>query len=618
MEDSPVALTNELTGELAGELRDSSPGELAGELADRSHGDVADDMADDSPDDVADDVADCSSESEALRDAFGGPAEDDAIAARARAQIEARLFGGLPSTPAEPEIVGRYQIEGQLGAGGMGVVYRAYDPELDRRVAVKLLREDAVADERARQRMLREARSMARLAHPNVIHVYDVGIVGDQVFVAMELVIGVSLGAWLMSAPRSWREVLDRFLAAGEGLHAAHVAGLIHRDFKPENVLVAADGRVRVLDFGLARSAVQSPVSEGPVPTSGELDLVPEAHAATFRRTLGASLTRTGALLGTPRYMSPELCLGRPADARSDLFAFCVALYEGLYGRAPFKGDTVEAYLQAVVAGEVCEPPKDDNSVPPWIWPVIERGLAADPDARYTDMSVLLAALRPQESATKRGFMRPLLLGAGLVAVLGLVALGTWPKGQAVSNSQALSADASGLEMGTATGITAAIGSSVPAGSVLTAAATTDTDTDTGGATPAGAGTAGTGTAGTGTVGMGTGTAGTGTGTAGTSTAGTSTGSTSTDGPRQAVSGSKKRTTNAAKWPLRRGWCYLGEDHYKLIRRMSKRRSKIRDDEGRCFSCRVEARAARVKGFKPDDCAHYQLCAPVAAEECDR
>ncbi|HGG58121.1 MAG TPA: serine/threonine protein kinase, partial [Nannocystis exedens] len=388
-----------------------SPGELSNEMSDE----------------MSDEMSGLSSDAEALRDAFRVPAEDDdAIAARARAQIEAQLFGGAPPTPAEPELVGRYRIEGQLGAGGMGVVYRAYDPELDRRVAVKLLREDTVADERARQRMLREARSMARLAHPNVIHVYDVGIVGDQVFVAMELVIGVSLGAWLMSAPRPWQEVLDRFLAAGEGLHAAHVAGLIHRDFKPENVLVAADGRVRVLDFGLARSAVQVSVDETPAHTGGDLEVEPFAHAATFRRTLGASLTRTGALLGTPRYMSPELCLGRPADARSDLFAFCVALYEGLYGRAPFKGDTVEAYLRAVVAGEVCEPPKDDNSVPPWIWPVLERGLAADPEARYADMSVLLAALRRQEPSTKRGLTRPLLLGAGLVVVLGLglVALG--------------------------------------------------------------------------------------------------------------------------------------------------------------------------------------------------
>ena len=525
-----------------------------------------------------------------MRDA--APPEDDAIAARARAQIEARLFGGAELPPAEPELVGRYQIEGQIGAGGMGVVYRAYDPELDRRVAVKLLRGDTVADERARQRMLREARSMARLAHPNVIHVYDVGVVGEQVFVAMELVVGVSLGAWLMSAPRPWREVLDRFLAAGEGLQAAHRAGLIHRDFKPENVLVAADGRVRVLDFGLARSAVQGAVSEKPALAGGGLEIDTDAHGATFRRTLGASLTRTGALLGTPRYMSPEVCLGRPADARSDLFAFCVALYEGLYGRAPFEGDTVEGYLRAVVAGEVCEPEKNDNSVPPWIWPVLQRGLDADPDARFPDMAALLAALRSQESPKSRSWVRPLLAGVGLVAVLGVVSAGIGLNPQVVSPLAGSSAEASALLTGTG-------------GETGTSSSTTHADGDLAVSLLAGTSTGGTSTGGTNTGG---------TSTAGT-TASTTASTTSTGSP---VIVSKKRNTKAMKWPHRRGWCYLGEDHYKLIRRMSRRRSKIRDDEGRCYNCRIEARAARVKGFKPDDCAHYQLCGPVAAEECER
>ncbi|MCB9704754.1 MAG: serine/threonine protein kinase, partial [Myxococcales bacterium] len=326
----------------------------------------------------------------ALREA--APDGDDAVARRARALIEARLFGG-PAPEAEgPEVFGRYRIEAKIGAGGMGVVYRAHDPELDRRVAVKLLRAEAADDERARQRMLREARAMARLAHPNVIHVYDVGAVDDQVFVAMELVDGVSLARWLMREERGWEEVLAVFRAAGEGLQAAHDAGLIHRDFKPENVLVGADGRVRVLDFGLARSS--SGGGEAGTLEGGEVDegAGAGAGAATTGGDLGGSLTRTGALMGTPRYMSPEVCRGRPADARSDLFGFCVALYEGIYGRMPFDGEDVQSYLASVAEGELREPPPGSEA-PPWIWLVLRRGLARDPDARYHDMRSLLAAL---------------------------------------------------------------------------------------------------------------------------------------------------------------------------------------------------------------------------------
>ena len=534
---------------------------------------------------------------EALRGV--APGGDDPVAARARAEIEARLFGGPPPPPAQPAVVGRYRIEGQIGAGGMGVVYRAHDPELDRHVAVKLLRGDTVGDELARQRMLREARSMARLAHPNVIHVYDVGVVDEQVFVAMELVDGVSLGSWLMTGARPWQEVLERFLAAGEGLLAAHNAGLIHRDFKPENVLIAADGRVRVLDFGLARSAdVEGEVvrPEPPVGDDAEGDRgTPSPVAAegrtTLRADLSGSLTRTGALLGTPRYMSRELLLGRPADERSDLFAYCVALYEGLYGRSPFAGDTIEAYLGAVVEGEVREPPSH-AVVPPWIWPVLRRGLEADPEDRHPGMASLLEALRPEGATAAKGSrVRGVVvigaLGIGLVAVIvALVLSQTWSKEQegdeggsvTLAGAEPAASDRTGAVSGT-TGTTGTTGTAGTAGTAGTKAT---------------AGT--TGAAGT-TVGMGTGSS-------------TSAGGATEGEPKSGV------RTNPMKWSARRDWCYMDEDRYHLLLRMSKRRTTIRDREGRCYRCRVEARASRVQRFQPDDCGHYQVCGPTPEEEC--
>jgi hypothetical protein len=485
----------------------------------------------------------------------------------------------------------------------MGVVYRAHDPELDRHVAVKLLRSDTVGDELARQRMLREARSMARLAHPNVIHVYDVGVVDEQVFVAMELVDGVSLGSWLMTGSRPWEEVLGRFLAAGEGLQAAHDAGLIHRDFKPENVLIAADGRVRVLDFGLARSADvegdvtrAEPLEVGDV--EGESGGAPAEGGPTLGADLSGSLTRTGALLGTPRYMSRELFLGRPADERSDLFAYCVALYEGLYGRSPFAGDTVEAYLGAVVEGEVREPPPHVD-VPPWIWPVLRRGLESDPEARYPGMASLLRALRPEGARPAGGSRRTLLLfgalGIGLVMVVAVVLSQIW------SNEQ------EGREGG-------ASGES----SVLAAA-----DPPTG--DPAGAHAA-SGTTGASSTSTTTGARDT-TGAAGTTTSATE--AAETVSTTAAVSGGAISAgaetggeakggvrTNPIKWSGRRDWCYMDEDRYHLLLRMPKRRATIRDREGRCYRCRVEARASRVQRFQPDDCGHYQVCGPTSEEEC--
>ncbi|HEX8821716.1 MAG TPA: protein kinase, partial [Archangium sp.] len=234
--------------------------------------------------------------------------------------------------------VGRYLVLEKLAAGGMGVVYAAYDPELDRRVALKLLRATALGldAEEGRQHLLREAQAMARVSHPNVVPVYDVGTFDQQVFLAMELVEAQTLRQWMQAAPRTWRQVLALFLDAGQGLAAAHAAGVVHGDFKPENLLVGTDGRIRITDFGLAHTATPG---EDATPVTG----------------------------GTPAYMAPEqLASGARANARTDQFSFCVSLYEALYGERPFAGSSVRDLSAEVLAGRVLAAPTGTR-VPPWL-----------------------------------------------------------------------------------------------------------------------------------------------------------------------------------------------------------------------------------------------------------
>ena len=349
------------------------------------------------------------------------PDVDDVEARRARAAIESRLFSGPPKRVK----VGRYRVEGKIGAGGMGVVYRAHDPELARDVALKLMNTTSFADEaeasRARGRLVREARAMAKLAHPNVIHVYDVGAVDDGVFIAMELVDGDPLSKWIERERPSWRDTLRCYLDAGEGLAAAHEAGIVHRDFKPENVLLGSDGRVRVGDFGLAG---------GPGSETGRYDLPPgdSGRASVDDGSVAASLTRTGALLGTPKYMAPEQEAGESATARSDQFGFCVALYEGLYGHPPFEGDTVAKYRQAVATESVRVP--DNPDVPRWVFDLLRQGLRRDPVLRHPSMRALLDALRtrlaaltdPRPRKRRMVWIAALALGVG-IAVGGALAV---------------------------------------------------------------------------------------------------------------------------------------------------------------------------------------------------
>ncbi|MGH1346188.1 MAG: protein kinase domain-containing protein [Nannocystales bacterium] len=345
------------------------------------------------------------------------PEADDVEARRARAAIENRLFSG----PAKRVKVGRYRVEGKLGAGGMGVVYRAHDPELARDVALKLMNTAAVSDEeagRARGRLVREARAMAKLAHPNVIHVYDVGAVDDGVFIAMELVDGDPLSKWIDRETPGWRDTLRCYLDAGEGLAAAHEAGIVHRDFKPENVMLGSDGRVRVGDFGLAG---------GPGSETGRHELLPgdSGSATVDHGAVSSSLTRTGALLGTPKYMAPEQETGLSATARSDQFGFCVALYEGLYGHPPFHGTTVARYRQAVNEEAVRVP--EHPEVPKWVFDLLRRGLHRDPADRHPNMRALLDALRsglaalsdPRPRKRRTVWLLALGISVGVMAAVG-------------------------------------------------------------------------------------------------------------------------------------------------------------------------------------------------------
>ncbi len=315
--------------------------------------------------------------------------------------------------------VGRYIVIGLVGRGGMGDVYSAFDPELNRKVALKLIKGEAErADDQARKRLLREAKAAARLSHANVVVVYDAGTIGDRVFIAMEFIEGQTLHEWVKAAPRSWQELVDAFLAAGRGLAAAHAAGLVHRDFKPHNVMVATDGTVRVMDFGLAseRSEQNDVDRDGAEADRSRAALAafPELHG-----TVAAAMTRTGMLVGTPAYMAPEQFRAERADERSDQFSFCVTLYEALYGQRPFAGDDVGALADSVLTGRVREAPAGSR-VPKRVRRILLRGLARERAQRFPSMSDLLAEL----GRTPERRRRTLVVGAVVALVLLVVGAG--------------------------------------------------------------------------------------------------------------------------------------------------------------------------------------------------
>jgi eukaryotic-like serine/threonine-protein kinase len=289
------------------------------------------------------------------------PTLADGVAGRARA------------APAAGGRIGHFEVRKKLGEGGMGVVFEAYDAQLDRPVAIKLVRAGE-GGAQAHARLLREAQAMAKVSHPNVVPIYEVGEHGDQVFVAMELVDGEPLSAWQRREQRNWRDTLAVYIAAGRGLSAAHACGIIHRDFKPDNVLVGRDGRPRVLDFGLARSIADR---DETAPRSGSV--------------LGVDLTIVGSIMGTPTYMSPEHFRGEGIGPASDQFGFAVALYRALFGEAPFWGETMSELRDSVCGGRLRTPMRGE--VPIAVVDAVMRALSLAPGDRFASMDELLAEL---------------------------------------------------------------------------------------------------------------------------------------------------------------------------------------------------------------------------------
>jgi serine/threonine protein kinase/Tfp pilus assembly protein PilF len=399
----------------------------------------------------------------------GDPATDETLHAGAHAGAgtgaSAPSFGpasaAAEADPVRGGTLGRFVLLGELGSGGMGHVYSAYDPHLDRKVAIKLLRatmRGGAAD--AQTRLLREAQAMARINHPNVIKVHEVGTHEDQVYVAMEFADAGTLRAWL-AAPHPRREILDVLGKAGRGLAAAHAAGLVHRDFKPDNVLMGKDGSVRVTDFGLV-SLMASPdaaalpgaaAALATLPDAAALAALPDAAAPPIdaletidvtvpprasrpsagpgampplrpsgSTPLHQSLTRTGSVMGTPPYMAPEQFTGAATTARTDQFAFCIVLYEALYGARPFPGDGFQELASHVLIGEVAPAPRGAR-VPGWLRRVLLRGLRVDPAARYSSMDALLAELGRDPARRRRRILAWTAAAAIPAAAIAVLAL---------------------------------------------------------------------------------------------------------------------------------------------------------------------------------------------------
>jgi tetratricopeptide (TPR) repeat protein/predicted Ser/Thr protein kinase len=344
----------------------------------------------------------------------GMPATDEHAGPRdplpTRTMVDEELEALRTADPSMPHRIGRYTIVRRLGAGGMGTVWSAYDESLDRKVAIKVLVSERTSDA-SRVRMIREARALARLSDPNVVQIFEVGELGDDVFVAMEFVRGPTLRRWLEQS-REMPEILDAFIQAGRGLAAVHGARLVHRDFKPDNVVVGDDGRVRLVDFGIARFVDDARESDerglSQALSSGEMDVAIDR------------VTRTGQFVGTPAFMAPEQMRGEPVDARADQFAFCVSLFRAAYGIAPFAGEKVGAIALNVFAGRITDPPKSSRKVPAGLLPILRRGMSVARGDRFADMPELLAAL--ERLRPRRGPLRAIavaaIAGAGVTAAV--------------------------------------------------------------------------------------------------------------------------------------------------------------------------------------------------------
>lgn len=540
----------------------------------------------------------------------------------------------------------RYQVQSMIGAGAMGRVYRAFDPQLARTLAIKVLHPDYSDEERARARIVREAQALARLSHPNVIQVYDVGDSRAGFFIAMEWVLGKTLREHVRESPADqWRRIFHYFLDAGEGLAAAHQAGLVHRDFKPENVIVGKSGRVRVLDFGLARPSGPLAHLDEPVEgAEGEHKGEP-GDAVAAHRWMG--LTQTGALLGTPIYMAPELYRGGSADARSDQFAYCVALFDALYRQRPFEGKNVESYAEAVASGRLVSP--DPGEIPLPLLAVLERGLSTEPEHRFENMRALLVELRKAVDTPRILRRRKRVAWAAALLLFGGV--GAYSVYQEPNSWLAHAMDRK-LVMGPGGGP----GLVVPGGQ-----SNGPMKGDGNGPSPnpnpdpspnpspnpspdeSASGALG----GAGANNRGEKAEGPGLGdkldkdraTSGDRPAGVS-----GQGPKPAPNfggdgpaSAKNKADPAGKPPAKNhaaprrkqklksnksvarksDWCSLHEDSYRLLRREKRRQNHFKARGGRCFVCRIEARASRTRQFSPGDCQGYQLCGPTDAAKCE-
>lgn len=390
------------------------------------------------------------------------------------------------TTAIKPMTLGRFVLLHRLGQGGMGVVYAAYDPQLDRQVALKLLRPSQRSDSGQQQaRMLREAQALARLAHAHVVPIYDVGVIDEQVFLVMAYIPGQDLDQWVASDNRSWEQIVDVYCQAGRGLAAAHAAGIIHRDFKPANARISPDGLVKVLDFGLARGHGHNPAESNTEPTSRvsqqerfdthtsspeqvispyDATIIPNESpesaadlSGDFRPpnssgepgtrlsphssgNLNHALTEVGALVGTPAYMPPEQYAGSHIGPAADQFSLCVAMYTALYGQHPFSGKTLAEVQAEIRIGRVRQPAttesrnkhavndqnqSDMQPMPPWVFQALRRGLNAEPDERYPSMEELVRAFRSDTARDLRSTRRAGIMFMSAAGVMStIVALG--------------------------------------------------------------------------------------------------------------------------------------------------------------------------------------------------
>ena len=322
--------------------------------------------------------------------------------------------GSTYALPHQPKF-GRFVILRQLGTGGMGTVFAAYDEQLDRKVALKLVHSWNNEDAVQHQQTLREAKALARVAHPRVISIYEVGEADGRLYLTMEFVDGITLRRWQTEGTRHWRDIVCMYVHAGDGLRAAHAVGVVHRDFKPDNVLIGPDGLPRVADFGLASLVKHG--AEEPAADKRALD----RHAGEKERPF----TLHGVISGTPGYMSPEQHQGMVVAPTSDQFSFCAALYEALYGNLPFIDDTLLS--QAPSSNRVLRSPHASTEVPEEIFKLLQRGLAASPSGRFPSMDALLTALRSESEHTPAGaWLTRYRLILALSAPVPMLAMGSW------------------------------------------------------------------------------------------------------------------------------------------------------------------------------------------------